>query len=75
MNTFSDRLDVLDHIRAGLGMESEETSKSDAPYQDWLHAETDLALSPTVAMKSEKDRIGLVSISRRMSSQDIFNKY
>jgi len=56
-------------------MESEETSKSDAPYQDWLHAETDLALSPTVAMKSEKDGIGLVSISRRMSSQDIFNKY
>lgn len=74
MNSFSERLEILDYIRTGLDQESKEGSQSDTPYQGWLTAEVDLALSPSVAMKSQKDGKALVNVCRRLASQEIFNK-
>jgi hypothetical protein len=58
-----------------LEEESQRNSQSKTVYQTWIKAQIDLALSPAVAMKFEKDGISLVKISREFSSQEIFNKY
>lgn len=75
MNALSARLEILDQIRAGLEEESKRSSQSKIAYQAWIKAQIDLALSPDVAMKFEKDGISLVKLSREFSSQEIFNKY
>jgi hypothetical protein len=58
-----------------LEEEPQRNSQSKAVYQTWIKAQIDLALSPAVPMKFEKDGISLVKISREISSQEIFNKY
>ena len=75
VNIFSERLEILERIRHGINHERNKTSLQDEPYSNWLAAELDLALSPSVAMKSEKDGTGLVEVSRRLPPQEIFNKY
>jgi hypothetical protein len=75
VSVLSGRLEILDQIRAGLEEEAQRNSQSMTVYQTWVKVQTDIALSPAVAMEFEKDGISLVKISREFSSQDIFNKY
>jgi hypothetical protein len=75
LNIFSERIEILDNIRTGLNDERERNPIPDTPYQDWLSAEVNTALSPSVAMKSGKDGTCLINVSRRLLSQELFNKY
>jgi hypothetical protein len=75
LNIFSERIEILDKIRAGVNEERERNPIPDTPYQDWISAEVNTALSPSVAMKFGRDGTCLINVSRRLPSQELFNKY
>jgi hypothetical protein len=69
------RIEILDNIRTGLNNERGRNPIPDTPYQDWLSAEVNTALSPLVAMKSGRDGTYLTNVSQRLPSQELFNMY
>lgn len=74
LNTVSERLEILVKIQIGLNDERERNPIPDTPYRDWLTAEFNNAISPSVAMNSGRDGTCLISGSRLLPSQLLFNR-
>lgn len=74
VNEFSDRFDIIEEIRGGLGTEAKLISRDPAVYLDWIQSEVNRAIS-SAAMISARDGSILADISKQLHSQEVFNRY
>lgn len=74
MNSFTDRFNITEELRAGLDAEAKLTSRNPAVYLDWIRSEVNQAVS-SLEMTSEKDGTILANFSKQLPSQEVFNRY
>jgi hypothetical protein len=74
INSFADRFDITEELRAGLDTEARLTSRNPAVYLDWIKSEVDQAIS-SLEMTSAKDGGILAKVSKQLPSQEVFNRY
>jgi hypothetical protein len=74
MNSFADRFNVTEELRAGLDTEARLTSRDPALYLTWIKSEVNQAVS-SLAMTSAKDGTILANLSKQLTSREMFNRY
>jgi hypothetical protein len=75
VHSLSDRFEIMEEIRSGLGREAQESARDDSIYQEWVNLQIDETLSSeAVTMASEKDGSALANLCERIPPQDIFVK-
>jgi hypothetical protein len=74
MNSFADRFNVTEELRAGLDTEARLTSRDPALYLAWIKSEVNQAVS-SLAMTSAKDGTILANLSKQLTSREMFNRY
>src|SRR5260221_10053976 len=73
--SFSERLDVLNHIGDGAQDEFVRKSNSDSAFQNWFDTEIDRALAHRWQSNPRRMPLLWSVLSRRLPSQEICDKY